>query len=352
MRLKKLCTYTLSALLLGGVATAHGLDIENVSPHERLRHALLQSDYEKVSALAATLEDLDAPLSDGSTLLGWAADAQDPKLVRILLDAGADPNVHYSASNAPLLIACQYGGAQVIDALLDAGADVRVQHPEGAGALALCAAHAPTAIVNRMLDDPRIDIEQADAGGQTPLMWAARAGRVETMELLISYGANIEAVTEKGLTPLFFSLMSGEPQAPVVLMQAGANLSHVAGDGTTLIQIAMYQGAYDFAQQLLELGEGDLLAFDRNGKQLLHAAILAEQPQLVSLLLSKGADANAMTAPSKVEWRYERNFRAGDYVEVLKTPLELAEELGNLELVDMLIAAGAVPRAKEELSKN
>jgi ankyrin repeat protein len=167
---------------------------------------------------------------------------------------------------------------------------------------------------------------------------------VDTIRLLLAHGANIESATDKGLTPLFFALKSDEPQAAQVLAEAGANLYQVAGDGTTLFQMAMYQGSYEFAKMMITQGKADLAAFDRNGNQPLHAAVLAQQPELVSLLIRREANVHTPTGPSQVTWRYEGNFKdAVQYVAKPKSPIDLAEELKHAEIMQLLLDAGAVP---------
>jgi uncharacterized protein len=127
------------------------------------------------------------------------------------------------------------------------------------------------------------------------------------------------------------------------VLEAGGNPDYIAPDGTSVVQLAIYQKDYGFAARMIERG-ANLTAFDRNGNQLLHAAVLANQPSLVKLLLKKGADANALTGPSKVKLRFEVNFKTGDYEVPPKPPLLLAAESGLADVMRMLVDAGANTR--------
>ncbi len=109
----------------------------------------------------------------------------------------------------------------------------------------------------------------------------------------------------------------------MALLELGADPDYVAPDGTSAVQLAMYQQDYAFAAHMIARG-ANLRAFDRQGNQLLHAAVLAGQPSLVKLLLTKGADANALTGTSTVKMRFEVNFKTGDYDVPPKPPLFLA----------------------------
>jgi ankyrin repeat protein len=292
-----------------------------------------------LSCLALAGPDPNLQLPDGSTPLAWAVESQDREKVRSLLEAGAKPNGAGTASATPLLIACQYGDPAILDMLLRAGADVKVTNPEGISPLAICAGNAPAAVLKRLIA-AGAEVDKSDGKGQTPLMWAAAKGRIENIRLLIEHGADINRKTLKGFTPLFFALKSGEPRAPVAVLEAGGDADYIAPDGTSVVQLAIYQKDYGFAARMIERG-ANLKAFDRNGNHLLHAAVLADEPTLVRLLLSKGADVNALTGFSKVKMRFEVNFKSGDYEIPPKPPLLLAAERGSARVIRMLVDAGA-----------
>jgi len=283
--------------------------------------------------------DPNALRPDGSTPLAWAVENQDRDAVRLLLKRGAKPSGVGDPSVSPLMIACQYGDAAIIEMLLDAHADAKVARPDGLSALAICAGSAPPEIIAKLIA-AGAEVDKPDAEGQTPLMWAAAKGQIDNIELLAAYGAQINRATHKGFTPLFFAVKSGSPAAPLAVLEAGGDPDYVAPDGTSVIQLALYQHAYDFAEQMIAR-DADLTAFDRNGNQLLHAAALAGQTSLVKLLLSKGADPNALTGPSKVQWRFEVNFKTADFKQPPKPPLLLAAEAGFAEVMQALVDAGA-----------
>ncbi|MES2604866.1 MAG: ankyrin repeat domain-containing protein [Pseudomonadota bacterium] len=305
---------------------------------ELLMRAVRSGDHATAEKLVAST-DVNHLLPDGSTPLAWAVESQDVAMVQLLLKAGASPRVANSASVAPLLIACEYGDAAIIDMLLAAEADVNATRSDGITPLAICAGNAKAATVERLIA-AGATIDQTDHAGQTPLMWAAAKGRIETIQLLLKHGADVNRITAKGFTPLFFAVKSGEPAAPVVVLEAGGNPDHVGPGNTSVVQLAMYQQDFAFAARMIERGV-DLTAFDRNGNQLLHAAILADQPALVRQLLAKGASADVMTGTSLVEWRFERNFKSSDYYVPPKTPLLLAAERGAASIMRMLADAGA-----------
>ncbi len=301
--------------------------------------AIRGSDYASVARLAdrSTTNTL---LPDGSTPLSWAVETQDPRMVRLLLESGAKPDAARNAAAAPLLLACEHGDAEVLALLLDARPDVRRARADGIAPLAPCAARASTAILTRLLD-AGAEVDHTDAVGQTALMHAAAAGRVDNLQLLLARGAAINRATPNGFTALFFALKSGNPAASMAMLQAGGDAKHVGPEGTTAVQLAMYQGDFAFAATMVERGGADLVALDRGGHNLLHAAVLAKQPQLVALLLARGADATAVTGRPRVEWRYEANFKTEAVQFPPKSARQLAAESDHDEIRRLLAARTA-----------
>jgi ankyrin repeat protein len=310
-----------------------------------LPQALLAADIstllQAVRTGNASHINVNEPLPDGSSLLAWAVENQDGQTVRLLLKRGAKVNGVGDVSVAPLFVACQYGDEDILSALLDAHADVKATRLDGITPLSLCAGTASPAVLERMIAAGGA-VDSADEAGQTPLMRAAAQGRVENIKLLHKRGARINAKSLRGFTPLFFALKSHVPEAPMALLDLGADANYIAPDGTSAVQLAMYQQDYAFAAHLIARG-ANLKAFDRQGNQLLHAAVLAGQPSLVKLLLDTGADANALTGPSTVKMRFEVNFKTGDYDVPPKPPLLLAAESGNAQLMQILVDGGAKP---------
>ena len=66
-----------------------------------------------------------------------SASTPDERLgvIRILLDAGANPNAPSRGDTTPLIMAAGYGATDMVDLLLEAGADPRLRTPDGATAL-------------------------------------------------------------------------------------------------------------------------------------------------------------------------------------------------------------------------
>jgi HAD superfamily hydrolase (TIGR01549 family) len=124
-----------------------------------------------VGALAAMPTDaLLAPDGSGNTPLVWAANAGRADAVRLLLDAGADPNACGYLGATALSRACRWGHAHVISLLLGRAA-------------------GPA--------DPEVPNDQ----WQYPLHFAAFKRQPEAVRLLLAHGASTTVTDRKGRTP-------------------------------------------------------------------------------------------------------------------------------------------------------
>lgn len=86
------------------------------------------------SALESGRVDVDVTTTDGDTPLMLASLAGHEKVIRILLEAGADAKLANNAGETPLILASKYGFNAVAVDLIEAGADVNAQDESGRSA--------------------------------------------------------------------------------------------------------------------------------------------------------------------------------------------------------------------------
>ena len=83
----------------------------------------------------------------------------------------------------------------------------------------------------------------------------------------------------------------------MALLDAGADFKARLPDGTTVAEAAVLKNDIDFAKRVVTLG-ADMSQRDGEGRQLIHVAAASGSPELVTFLLSKGADANVLSQPA------------------------------------------------------
>ena len=168
----------------------------------------------------------------GEAALHFATNA---KVVKALIDAGADVNVQDGFFYTPLHLAVN---VDVARALIDAGADVGLQTKSGYTPLHL----ADNADVVKVLLDAGADVNVRSNGQDpyvTPLHQAAEKGDPEIVKVLLDAGADVNArvqdKTKRGSmkTPLHFASEQGNVKVVSALLDAGADVNAKDSDGET-----------------------------------------------------------------------------------------------------------------------
>jgi ankyrin repeat protein len=228
----------------------------------------------------------------GATALMHAALLGGPDVMRLLLDAGADPNAKNRRNATALLWAVTDAGA--IRLLLEHGADPNIRSIEGRTPLYLASTEPAGVDIVKMLLDKGADPNGKDLTGRTPLMAAASAGNTEAMRLLIAKGAKVNASMGSGSTAIINAAASRNLSAVQFLIEQGADVNSRTKRGGTALDIAASWGSVEIAKLLLAKGARVDTQDDRGYTPLMYAAYSEAMPvEVVRLLLAKGADRNA-----------------------------------------------------------
>ena len=73
-------------------------------------------------------------MARGGTNLSIQSSEGQTEMVRLLIDAGADPNAATKDGFTPLMAACGEGYVRIVELLLEAGADTNAEHKRGSTA--------------------------------------------------------------------------------------------------------------------------------------------------------------------------------------------------------------------------
>ncbi|KAL0638703.1 hypothetical protein Q9L58_002281 [Maublancomyces gigas] len=188
------------AMLRHAIAPKHGI------------HALHWASQMRHLSLVKTLLPLfpvDLRDQGGITALYYAAVAADAtdetaeSIVRLLITHGADPNSE--SHSVPLCPAIYARSSNIVRLLLDAGAN-----PDWRGGgdepLVVKAARAGdvAGILNLLLEHGA-DINGCNGHGSTPLLIAAQYGYFNMVKMLVEKGAKLDCVDGDGDTPLILA---------------------------------------------------------------------------------------------------------------------------------------------------
>jgi ankyrin repeat protein len=273
-----------------------------------VKYLMEEMGYEKVAMDADKQRALDAALLDVFVQHGyldidnWVDPDGDRtqvlKIVEILVDAGASVNAQDEAMQlAPLHYALQLRPLhlELLDYLLDHGAEVNTPDHRGCTPVFELLRHpaATEELIGRFKQaGGHFDITDTD--GNTPLHIAES---LNIASWLLASGANPAAQNIRGETPLHQACSDSRLDLVTRLLQAGAPVDHRTKIGWTPLMFAHH---IDISETLIRHG-ANVNAVADEGWTPLHYAAVSARPDDVSLLLSKGADVNAMLT-------YEQHF--------------------------------------------
>lgn len=329
-------------------------------------------------ALGAAAALADDTTDFGMTELLHAVQADELERAARLLDDGADPGHRNLYDITPLWLAATNRSPTMTEILLEHGADATYRMPHGENAV-MAAARAGDAESIRLLLAAGADPNASEAKyGETALIWAAAENQADAIRALVAGGADPDRKAKDldlapmdwvqigmvstvlpagGWTPLMYAAREDALDAALALTEAGADLDLQDADGTTALGFAIMNEHYDLAAALLAAGADPDVA-DRTGMTALYGAVdmvffasdigRPRQPRfdthsaidIVRLALEAGAGPNAQLTSAIIG----RHHGFGDFaLGNGATPLMRAAKGGDLELMRLLLEAGADP---------
>jgi ankyrin repeat protein len=264
----------------------------------------------------------------------------------------------------PLSQACINGSAAFVRLLLKSGANSNTPIATGETPLMTCAKTGNVDAVKRLVEFGSAVNATEPAQNQTALMWAVAEKHPSVTQALLDLKADWKAQSKQGFAPIHFAARVGDLESVKALLAAGADINTRTGGGTsgyTPLLIATLRAQVDVAVYLLEHGADPNV--DATGFTPLHWAATSwegyasnpvygfEDPmsgipdragklRLVRALLAHGADVNARML------KRQPSFATGYTDTVGATPLLLAASVDDVEMMRLLLAAGADPKIK------
>jgi ankyrin repeat protein len=225
--------------------------------------------------------------------LAKAAEAGHVAVVMELLARKADPNWRNKIGQSVLFLACTKGRSAVVQPLLDAGAKVDVRDREGRTALLFLASEKTDKLktdILKMLVQANADIEARDGIGRTPLLWAATTGNLALSAALLSgelgKKADISASNNRGRNALHLASEANHKDMVKLLLDRGADPNAFSDGGWTALHNAAQSG-HDAVVSLLLNAGANVNAELSNGMTPLHWAAFNGHEEVVQLILAK-----------------------------------------------------------------
>ena len=316
--------------------------------------AARNQDPPQVRALIDRKADVNARAADGSTALLWAAHWNDLASAELLLRARADANVANDFGMTPLSRACTNGSAFLVDLLLKAGANPNTPIATGETPLMTCAGSGSVEAVRLLIARGAEVNAKEPSQNQSALMWAASEHHADVVRLLVEAGADLQAHTKKGFTAIHFATREGDLATTRALLAAGVDINirsqqdepaapaspEAPGTGRSV------SGAATTA--VGPRGPGYQATLSAGSTPLLVATVRGHVP-LALFLLEQGADPNVLDAGfTPLHWA------SADWEGGISNPVYgfkdamsgIPNRQQKIQLVKALLAKGANPNAR------
>lgn len=330
-----------------------------------------ESDEATVPLLVKNKVDVNVRnIKTGNTALHLAVECRRPRIILFLLDRGATIDMTNEDGLTPLQLAAKTNNCEAISLLLQRCAKVEARSLSGFTALQLAVheghwvafdllliggsninawskhgetllheqAKKPTGIpIAFKLLEQGANIEARNSQGNTPLQVAALEGNKDMVMFLFSRGAKLDVETAKGESLLHITPPVDEDYLEILslCLHYELDVNAVSSQGWTPLHQVVYIGtgaldlSYDKTEDYVRflVGQGadiNARAASATAETPLHLAAMAVVPRasLITLLVSLGAEINALTTDGK-------------------SALHLAAERGRESIFRVLLEEGA-----------
>jgi len=380
------------------------VSVATVAGATPLQLAAVNGSAVLLDRLIAAGADPNAPLTrSGDTALMIASRTGKVDAVRMLLDHGAKVNTQETwGGTTALMWSVSEKHPEVTKVLIERGADVNARSyyvPSASGR----GFEGTTPIAQK----PAKEFEEFASGWLTPLMFAARENDLESARVLVKAGADINAQSGDGKDALSLAFFDGSYDVAEFLIDSGANVNQKDAQRFTPLFWAVDRRNMETApnfpwmetrdplpliKKLLDAGANPNALINstprarmREGSpRLVYATVLtraalAGDVELARLLLAHGADPNIISKDRETVLMaacgtgfingYHRQRSPAERLELVKllvelggdinaadnygiTPLMVAANLGDIEIVRYLISKGADLGAHDLGKKN
>ncbi|HEY4341359.1 MAG TPA: ankyrin repeat domain-containing protein [Steroidobacteraceae bacterium] len=328
-----------------------------------------------MSAGVAAAAGAPALHPDGSTPLQWAVFEGKVPEVKRLLAAGADPSVANAYGVDAIQLAADASNTELIRVLLKGGANPNSVNPDGETVLHLVARSGNLDAAKLLVSAGAQVNARERFGGQTPLMWATARRHPDLVQFLASKGADVNAHSAArdyrrvataesrakhldwgGFTPLMYAARENCRECVPILLKYHADMSEADPGGMPALSIALLNGTWDIAKDLIEAG-ADVNEWDIYGQGPLNVAVAnitvrgngdpldRDTPErttpheVVKMLVEHGANPN-----QQIYYHAAARTLLGADIGRGTTPFLTACANGDIDSVKLLLTHGANPR--------
>ena len=176
--------------------------------------------------------------------------------------------------------------------------------------------------------DPDIEVTDTEGNSTTLLSMAVEQDNVEFVRALVTGGADVDLAADDGFTPSGRCVMlTGNVEIFDIMLAGGAAINKLDAHRGTPLYYASHENSAEWlriARKLIEAG-ADLTVADADGKTPVLVAVELGNVDMLDLLIEAGAEISRMVDGAGV------------------TPLIVGSHMGHADVVAALLNAGADP---------
>ncbi|XP_032082417.1 2-5A-dependent ribonuclease [Thamnophis elegans] len=271
----------------------------------KLNSAVKKGDLKLVRQLLEDGADINAKVEGGWTPLHSAVQRNSEEIVNFLLENGADPLARKDNGATPFILAGVIGNVKLLKLFLDKGSCINEYDINGFTAFmeAACYGHKEAleflyqngadANQRREVDEIKKALKK---GGATALMDAASHGHFALVKILVEeMGADVNICDNQDGNALIHALSEDKDwnkdreDSALFLLKNEIDVSKRDVNGKTVLILAVERESLDLVEAILKLDEVDLDDAGENNKTALHVAVEKKNKDIAKLLCEKGA---------------------------------------------------------------
>ncbi|KAG6620175.1 myosin-like protein [Phytophthora cinnamomi] len=290
-----------------------------------LHTASLYQNVEVVGILLDWEADVLVQDDDGNTPLHLA---KDPRIARMLLEAGCTPNIVNADGRTALIDAVDRGDAKTVKLLLHFKADVlfrELKHHQTALHLAVRKGHYQIVMELCKSEDIQDLILLTDRNENNALHFAVSRDRkngYRLVDYLIKHGAEVDKVNARFQSPLVVHIMTTRQTDPAItelFLTRGADPNIQLADGSTLLHVAVERELIDIGCALIKHG-ASLNAPDAKGRMVIEVANKKFLKKLFSAITQP---------PTWIDEKERKSYCSAFTVEMHRFPKEFPGRMTN-----------------------
>ncbi|XP_015185613.1 PREDICTED: ankyrin repeat domain-containing protein 27-like isoform X2 [Polistes dominula] len=338
--------YLFTCITKGDLSEVENLlssDIINLYNHVPLCHPLCTCESCEVSLAKNRLLNrptVSSKNEHGSTALHIASFHGKVNIVDYLLNHGADTNITDNDSLTPLHCALMKGHQNIVLLLLHANANPIIVDNYENTALHLASDRGHEGCVKALLyfaehTNLYLNVNSPNTDGDTPLHRASKWGYLGIIEVLLEYGADCKIKNKWGQTSfdvaqvqinkLFSAISEGDIHLTNYYL-GWSNQNEQMTVRSDLCHPLCYcercAPMHEYSEKKNKIPAAVFNSYNDNGKTVLHIASIVGSLEIIQLLLDAGADVNVTT-------KFEGH-----------TPLHLACSANKIQAVKIILDCG------------